>query len=138
MKRKIVSNGCAAEGTHVGGTSAGDQVETENLDQVSRTLLQRWIASLSTLELVPCELYERKKARGDGNCFFYSLLQLNNTVAANELREEMAKWIENNGQVVISGQTVKTWIEQQHIPRHRTIKQYDHLDWTTWTTSTWI
>jgi len=54
------------------------------------------------------------------------------------LREEMAKWIENNGQVVISGQTVKTWIEQQHIPRHRTIKQYDHLDWTTWTTSTWI
>ena len=90
-RNKQVSNGCAAEGTHVGGTSAGDQVETENLDQVSRTLLQRWIASLSTLELVPCELYERKKARGDGNCFFYSLLQLNNTVAANELREEMAK-----------------------------------------------
>ena len=43
-------------------TSSGDQVETENLEQVSRTLLQRWIASLSTLELVPCELYERKKS----------------------------------------------------------------------------
>ena len=104
--------------------TSGAQVETENLDHVSRELLEHWIASLSTLELVPCDLYERKKARGDGSCFFYSLLQLNNSVAANELREEMAKWIENNSHVVIGGQTVQTWIEQQHIPRRRSIKQY--------------
>jgi len=104
--------------------TSGAQVETENLDHVSRELLEHWIASLSTLELVPCDLYERKKARGDGSCFFYSLLQLNNSVAANELREEMAKWIENNSHVVVGGQTVQTWIEQQHIPRRRSIKQY--------------
>jgi len=36
----------------------------------------------------------------------------------------MAKWIETNGRVLIGGQTVQTWIEQQHIPRRQSIKQY--------------
>ena len=97
---------------------------TENLQQISHELLQRWIATLSTLELVPCELYQLKRARGDGNCLFYSLLQLNNSVAANELREEMAAWIEKNSGVVVGWQTVQAWIEQQHIPRRRSPVQY--------------
>ena len=104
--------------------TTGALVATENLQQISHELLQRWIATLSTLELVPCELYQLKRARGDGNCMFYSLLQLNNSVAANELREEMAAWIEKNSGVVVGGQTVQAWIEQQHIPRRRSPVQY--------------
>jgi hypothetical protein len=34
------------------------------------------------------------------------------------------KWIETNGQVVIFGQTVQAWVEQQNIPRRRSVKQY--------------
>jgi len=96
----------------------------ENLEKQSQELLQRWISSLSTLSLVPCELYKVKKARGDGNCFFYSLLQANNTVAANELRKRIAMWIEKNGHVVLNGQSVQQWVEQQRVPRRRTVTQY--------------
>ena len=133
------SCGCAADGAHTGGSFAtamvrrcgvegedegdidvegrvvvvvGEEKELEAEVERKRNL---WLASLKTIEVVPKSQFVFRKAVGDGNCLFYSLLQNNHRQLAQDLRNDMASWIGANPTYMFEGMAVELWISHQFL-----------------------
>ena len=57
--------------------------------------------------------FQMRKATGDGNCLFYSLLRENNLQLARQLRHDLAGWIQAHPEYQMEGMSLELWVSYQ-------------------------
>jgi len=116
-----VDEGDADEDVDVEGGVVGVEKELEDEVERKRNL---WLTSLKTIEVVAKSRFLFRKAVGDGNCLFYCLLRNNTRQLAQDLRNDVASWIEANPLYLLEGMTVELWISHQVLRGTLTIASY--------------
>ena len=122
-------------------TPVHSNADIQDIEETSDSALRRldaWIHTLQARDYFSKEEWQVKKATGDGNCLFYSLLQSNDPASALDCREKIAAWIEHNPAFVMEGQSVAQWLAQDpDVSRHSVLQYARALRGTTLHVGSW-
>ena len=70
---------------------------------------------VGVLAIVLKSKFQMRKATGDSNCLFYSLLRENNLQLALQIRHDLAGWIQAHPEHQMEGMYLELWVSHQFV-----------------------